>query len=145
MTGVSGILLRLIFLFGKRYHPFKRDTGEVLGLIVDNDLVCNYAVHEIIHRPGQVLRSDAIHRRTHAEVGCEQMDLFVREALLKSIDKIQFSSDSPFRSARRILDGLDDETRRAVQITFLDYLAHAFGMYKDLNSGNFITNFIDMP
>jgi hypothetical protein len=39
---------------------------------VDDDLVYDIAVDEVLDGPGEVLGGDAVHRRAHAEVGCEQ-------------------------------------------------------------------------
>ena len=57
--------------FGVIDHSLQSDVCEMLGLVVNNDLVNDIAVDEIFHRPREILRRDAVHRRAHAEVGSE--------------------------------------------------------------------------
>ena len=47
-------------------------------------------------RPGHVLRRDAVHRGTHAEVGREQLDVFVGKAFDQTVDQVYFCADGPF-------------------------------------------------
>src|SRR5262245_30178884 len=73
------------------------------------------------------------------------MDLFVRESLLKTIDEINFRPDRPLRTARRVLDCLDDVRRRAIEITLLDDLTHALRMNQNLHARDLVAHFVDMP
>ena len=84
------------FTLGHRDHPIQRYLCKVLRLVINNDLVNDNAIDQIVHRPGEVLRSDAVHRRAHAEVWCEQVNFFVRKAILQAVDEIDLRADGPF-------------------------------------------------
>jgi hypothetical protein len=51
---------------------------------------------EIVHRPSQILRRDAIHRRAHTKVGREQANVFVGKLFLQPKNQIQLRADCPF-------------------------------------------------
>ena len=82
--------------FGQLYHAVESDTRIVFGLVIDGYLVDNIAVQQVFHRPGEVLRGDALHGRTHAEVGCKQANVLVRKPVLQAADEIDLGPDGPF-------------------------------------------------
>ena len=92
----TSAFFELTFFLGELDHPLQCNVCEMLGFVIDNDLVDDVAVDEVFHCPGEVLRGDAVHGRTHAEVGSEQADLFIGKACLQTIDEIYLGSDRPF-------------------------------------------------
>src|SRR5687768_4773840 len=117
----------------------------MLRIGVNNNLVYHNPVGEIIHRPRKILRRDAIHRRAHAQVRSEEMNLFIGKTLLQAIDEIHLGTDRPLRTARGVLDRLDDERSRAVKIALLDHLAYALRMHQHLHAWNIFADLIDVP
>ncbi|SBT10145.1 hypothetical protein ACCAA_890024 [Candidatus Accumulibacter aalborgensis] len=99
----------------------------------DGDLVHYLAISQILERPRQMLRVDALHRRAHADRRRHELDdlAFVPEFFGQAVHQIEFGADQPAGVRAGFLDRSDDVFGRADKIRLLAHFEAAFRVGDD--------------
>src|SRR5688500_6651401 len=134
-----------IYYLLNRKHPVEGDARPAGRLLGDGYLVDDAPGDERVEHPREVLRRDAVHRGAHAEVGREQAYLLVRVPRGQTADEVDLGADRPLGARGRLLDGLDDELGRAVQVALLDDLALALRVDEHLDARKLFADRVDVP
>src|SRR6185437_12370383 len=125
------LLLCLIKLLSSDLQPaVQGDARPVLLLFVHANAIHHISLDEILQRPSQMLRRDAIHRRTQAAGLIQRLHMLTqrRKPLRQSIDQMYLRADSEPRTFRPALNDVDDALGRAQRVRLLANLPAALRM-----------------
>ena len=127
-----------------RHHAIQGSLRPDLFIVGHDDTIDHMPFGEIFHGPTKMRRVDTKHRGTLTDGGRQKKDPLIRLKPLEPIDKIQLSSDRPYRVGRRGTDRLDNELSRTDEIRFIHYVLVALRMYNDLHVRVLLSEIIDV-
>jgi len=127
-------------------HAVQGCAGPVFVVVGDLDAVNYAAFDEVLKRPGQVLRADAVHGGAEAAGFVEGEDAFAEGRVLfgQPVDEVNFSADGEGGAFRGFFDEGNEALGGAEGVGFLADLKTALRVDDDLDAGVLGPDLIDV-
>src|SRR3990170_9001869 len=118
-----------------RQHPLQGDAGVAAGLFVELHLVDDTPCGQLLKRPAEVCRVDAVHGGAGADHRVQAEHQLVRVLAGQAGDEVDLRAHGELRAGRRLRDRLRDELRGAVHVRRLHDLHPALRVDDDGDAG----------